>query len=75
MNQFTANALQIPVIAGPSECTALGNVLVQAIAQGHLPSLDAARETVRNSFEVTAVEPQNAAEWDKAFERFERLVR
>jgi len=74
LNQFAANALQIPIIAGPAECTALGNILVQAIALGHLPSLAAAREVVRNSFEVTTVEPQAGAEWDGAFERFEKLA-
>jgi rhamnulokinase len=75
LNQFTANALQIPVVAGPGECTALGNVLVQAIAQGHLPSLAAAREVVRNSFELTIVKPQATEEWDGAFARFEKLVK
>jgi rhamnulokinase len=75
LNQFAANALQIPVIAGPSECTALGNILVQAIALGHLPSLAAAREVVRNSFEVTMVKPQAGAEWDAAFAKFEKLVK
>jgi len=75
LNQFTANALQIPVIAGPSECTALGNVLIQAIAQGHLPSLAAAREVVRNSFELAIVNPEPAAEWDKAFANFESLLK
>jgi rhamnulokinase len=75
LNQFTANALQLPVIAGPSECTALGNVLVQAIAQGDLQSLAAAREVVRNSLELTKVSPEPAAEWDKAFVRFEKLVK
>lgn len=75
LNQFTANALQIPVLAGPSECTALGNVLVQSIALGHLPSLAAAREVVRNSFEVKTVMPQETAEWDRAFARFEKLLR
>lgn len=75
LNQFAANALQIPVIAGPTECTALGNVLVQAIALGHLPSLAAAREVVRNSFAVTTVKPQSGAEWDAAFARFEKLLK
>ena len=75
LNQFTANALQIPVIAGPGECTALGNVLVQAIALGHVPSLAAAREVVRNSFEVKTLQPQAVAEWDAAFDRFEKLVK
>jgi rhamnulokinase len=75
LNQFTANALQIPVFAGPSECTALGNVLVQAIALGHLPSLAAAREVVRASFEVAMFKPGVAVEWEAAFERFEQLLR
>ena len=74
LNQFAANALQIPVIAGPAECTALGNILVQALALGHLPSLAAAREVVRNSFEVATVKPQAGAAWDGAFERFEKLA-
>jgi len=75
LNQFAANSLQIQVIAGPTECTALGNILVQAITLGHLPSLTAAREVVHNSFEVTTVKPQAAAAWDAAFVRFKGLVK
>jgi rhamnulokinase len=74
LNQCAANALKIPVIVGPTECTALGNILVQAIALGHLPSLDAAREVVRNSFELKSVAPQDAAQWDAAAARFEKLL-
>ena len=74
LNQCTANALKIPVIVGPAECTALGNILVQAIALGHLPSLEAAREVVRNSFELKTVTPQDTAQWDAAAARFEELV-
>jgi len=73
LNQFTANALKIPVLAGPTECAALGNVLVQAITLGHLPSLAAAREVVRNSFTLKTVTPQDAAPWDAAAVRFEKL--
>jgi rhamnulokinase len=65
LNQFTANAVKIPVLAGPTECAALGNILVQAIALGHLESHEAAREVVRNSF---------AAQWDAAAARFEKLL-
>lgn len=74
LNQFTANALQVPVSAGPAECTALGNVLVQALALGHLPSLAAARDVVRHSFEVAAFQPQAGREWNAAGERFEKIV-
>jgi rhamnulokinase len=74
LNQCAANALNIPVIVGPAECAALGNILVQAIALGHLPSLAAAREVVRNSFELKSVTPQDAAQWDAAAARFEKLL-
>jgi rhamnulokinase len=74
LNQFTASALKIPVLAGPTECTALGNILIQAITLGHLPSHAAAREVVRNSFELKTLAPQATAEWDAAAARFEKLV-
>jgi rhamnulokinase len=74
LNQFTADALKIPVLAGPTECAALGNILVQAIALGHLPSHAAAREVVRNSFELKTFTPQAPAEWDTAAARFEKLL-
>ena len=74
LNQCAASALKIPVIVGPAECAALGNILVQAIALGHLPSLDAAREVVRNSFELKTVTPRDAAQWDAAATRFEKLL-
>ena len=74
LTQFTANALKIPVIAGPVECAALGNILIQAIALGHLESHAAAREVVRNSFPVTTYQPADAAQWDAAAARFEKLL-
>jgi sugar (pentulose or hexulose) kinase len=74
LNQFTANALKIPVLAGPAECSALGNILVQAMALGHLASHDAARAVVRNSFALETFTPQDAAQWDAAAARFEKLL-
>ena len=73
LNQFTANALQIPVLAGPTEATATGNVLIQAITLGHLPSLAAARSVVRSSFEVSQVHPQADRDWSEQYSRFEKL--
>jgi rhamnulokinase len=40
LNQFSANACQVTVVAGPTEATAIGNILIQAIAMGHLGSLE-----------------------------------
>jgi rhamnulokinase len=73
LNQLTANACQIPVLAGPTEATSIGNILVQAIALGHVQSLAEARSIVRDSFDVTVFEPENAALWEAAWERFVRL--
>jgi rhamnulokinase len=74
LNQCTANALKIPVLAGPAECTATGNILIQAIALGHLPSHAAAREVVRNSFALKTFTPRDAGPWDAAAARFEKLL-
>ena len=74
LNQFTANALKIPVFAGPAECAALGNLLIQAITLGHIASHAAAREIVRNSFELKIFTPQDAEQWDAAATRFEKLA-
>jgi rhamnulokinase len=74
LNQFTANALKIPVLAGPSECAALGNILIQAITLGHLESKEAAREVVRNSFVLQTFQPQDGPLWEAAAARFEKLL-
>jgi len=72
--QFAADATQLPVIAGPVEATAIGNIAVQAVATGQLASLDEARQVTRRSFEVVTYEPGTAAPWDAAYERFEKLM-
>lgn len=73
LNQFAANALQIPVYTGPVEATAAGNILVQAIGLGRLATLADARKVVRASFEVSAVRPTDASSWETAYKRFEEL--
>ena len=74
LNQFTANATGILVLAGPVEATALGNVLVQAIALGHLPSLAAARDQVRRSFQVSSFQARDKSVWDAQAARFDQLL-
>lgn len=74
LNQFAANALQVPIVTGPVEATALGNILVQATAMGDLPSLAAAREVVRASFDLETVRPDDAPAWEAANRRFETLI-
>lgn len=73
LNQFTADATGKPVIAGPVEATAIGNVLVQAMAVGQLASLAEARQMVRRSFPVEVFEPGSPAAWDEAYGRWLEL--
>lgn len=70
LNQFTADATGRPVVAGPAEATSIGNILVQAVALGHIASLDEGRQIVRDSFDVATYEPAGGAEWEEAYSRF-----
>jgi rhamnulokinase len=57
LNQLVANATGRTVVAGPSEATAIGNVLVQAIASGELENIAQGREVVRRSFPLDRCTP------------------
>ena len=74
LNQLTADALGIPVFAGPVEATAIGNIMMQAKALGIVNDLAHIREIVRNSFEVVKYYPKPEPAWEKAFIRFEKLI-
>lgn len=69
LNQCTADACGICVSAGPVEATALGNVLVQAIAKGKVQSLQKGREIVARSFPLKSYQPQNSQRWNDALQR------
>jgi rhamnulokinase len=71
--RWTASASGRPVLAGPEEATAIGNLAVQAIALGELGSLAEAREVVRASFPPVEFEPRDRAVWDEAYARFRAL--
>jgi rhamnulokinase len=74
LNQMTADACGRPVIAGPVEATAAGNICVQAMAVGSLKSLADARAVIRQSFHVKRFEPADTKKWDKAYERYMEIV-
>ena len=71
--QFTANATNVPVIAGPVEATAIGNIMVQAIALGCLPSIAEGRKMIRQSFDLVKYQPQEQDAWDEAYQRFMKI--
>ena len=74
LNQLTANPCRRPVVAGPVEATALGNVLVQARAAGEIGTLGEIREVVRNSCEIKRYEPTDESAWQDAYQRFQQLI-
>ncbi len=72
--QFTADATGLPVTAGPAEATAIGNIMVQALAFGYVRSLADIRSIVQNSVDVKTFEPARTGDWDTAFERYQNLL-
>jgi rhamnulokinase len=71
--QLTANATGMPAVAGPVEATAIGNILVQAMAQGAVTGLAQIREVVRSSFPLETYTPQDTGAWEDAYARFKAL--
>ena len=68
--QAAADACGRRVVAGPIEATAIGNLMMQAVATAEVGSIADAREVIRRSFQVEEYQPQNTAAWDGAYERF-----
>lgn len=58
LNQRTANATGLPVFAGPTEGTALGNLIVQFIHNGEFGSLQEARDAIKQSFDIVEIDPE-----------------
>ncbi len=74
LSQMTADASGIPVAAGPEEATAIGNLMMQAIAAGEVADLKQARQIIADSFELKHYEPSaDRAAWDEAYGRFCKL--
>jgi rhamnulokinase len=72
--QYASNAMGIPVIAGPVEATAIGNIMMQAHAMGHVGSLAEIRAVVGHSFQPVRYEPIDQAAWHAAYERFQHIT-
>ena len=73
LNQVTANATGLPVVAGPVEATVIGNVLVQAIAAGRFASLNEARGYVAENVPSQNFLPQTTSDLERAANRFAQI--
>lgn len=73
--RMTADATGLRIAAGPVEATALGNILIQLVALGTLPSIDAGRQLIAKTERVTEYLPGDTAAWDAAYIRYEDLLR
>ena len=73
LDQFTADATGRTVVCGPIEATALGNVIVQAQALGHIGSIAEGREVVKNSFDLKTFQPTENASWEKQYSKYLEL--
>ena len=76
LNSFTASAIGRPVVAGPSEGTVIGNLLVQAMAVADITDIKKLRRVVANSFPTEVFTPEgDISEWDKAYEKLISLMK
>ncbi|MGF1530255.1 MAG: rhamnulokinase family protein [Puniceicoccaceae bacterium] len=74
LNQFTANALQVPIIAGPVEATGYGNILAQLLADGRIEDLAEGRQLIRRSVSPKEFFPAEKEAWSSAISRFNHLT-
>jgi sugar (pentulose or hexulose) kinase len=73
LNQITADAINRPVVAGPHEATAIGNLMVQVKASGEVKDIGEMREVIRDSFDVEVYEPKDTQLWDDQYGRFKNI--
>ncbi len=72
--ELTSQSLGIPVVAGPVEATALGNIVLQLIALGEIESIEQGRKIIAETEKVKTFNEEHTPDWDEAFERFCQIV-
>jgi len=71
--QAAANAIGLPVVAGPIEATSCGNIITQMVATGEIADITEGRQIVAKSMDTTTYSPQDQEVWSQAYERFSQL--
>ena len=74
LNQFTSNSTGVEVLAGPQECTALGNIMMQAKAAGDVDGIFDMRRIIGESVEMKRFEPTDKELWDEAYEKYLKVT-
>ncbi|HVT26517.1 MAG TPA: rhamnulokinase family protein [Lacipirellulaceae bacterium] len=74
LSQMTADATGRRMVVGPYEATAMGNVLVQGMANAQVRDLAHLRRIVSDSFELMTYEPHRNSDWDSAADRFAEIA-
>ena len=75
LDQFASNALGIPVTAGPTEGTAIGNLMMQAKADGIVATIEDMRALIRASAETRSFEPQDNDLWEAGYRKYLTVYR
>ena len=73
--ELAAQSLGIPVVAGPIEATALGNIVLQLIALGEIESISKGREIIAETEKVKTFNEAHTPDWDEAYERFCNIIK
>ena len=74
LNQMAADSIGRPVVTGPVEGAAMGNLLAQAMALGEVRDLEHLRQIVRNSEHVETYTPDHSAQWESAYQKLLALL-
>ena len=75
LNQYSANAIGLPVCAGPEEATAIGNCMVQALGLGLIKCMRDAQPFIREAFPIREYKPRDEARWTAAYATFTALLK
>ena len=75
LNQFTCNAVGVPVVAGPSEGTAIGNIMLQAKANGLVKDIAEMRQLISTSIETAQFAPEQPEAWEEAYQKYLSVYR
>ncbi len=74
LNRFTANACGLPVVAGPEEATAVGNLMTQALGLGRIRGFEEAIPMIRATLPIRDYSPADTGAWEKARQRYAEIL-